>query len=74
MCSIGLLQNGLALLQFLVGSATVDIGWRQQRQTRMVMAVVVPVEERSAPGSGIDDGAEASWVVRSILERLELCF
>jgi hypothetical protein len=72
MSGIGLLQNSVTLLQLLVGLATVDIGWRQQRQASVVMLVVVPVEERSAPRSGIDDGTEASWVVRSILERLEL--
>jgi hypothetical protein len=72
MRSIGLLQDGLALLQLLGGSTAVDIGWHQQRQTGVVMLVVVPVEEGSAPGSGIDDRAEASWIVGSILERLEL--
>src|SRR5208282_1605997 len=47
---------------------------RHQANPRMVMVLIVPIEELTAEASGVLDAAEALWEAWLVLQRLEVAF
>ena len=74
MSAVGRLKHERTLVADLLGSAVMHVCWRQQAQPRVVVLIVVPVEEIDTETTRIFDAAEAFWKVRPVLERLELGF
>ena len=74
MLLVGSLQDLLSFLIDLHRKSVMDGGRRHQGDTCMTMFLVVPIDKRSCPRSGILDGAETLRIVRSILHGLELDF
>ena len=70
--SEGARQGRLALSGHLIGTPGVDIGRREQRDSRVTMLMVVPVEEGLAVGTRVFDADEACRDVGAVLQRLEL--
>lgn len=68
------MQYLLALLDHSLGPAIVDIRRSQECHTGVVMLVVVPVEEILGPPASILLAAEPFWVIRAVLQSLELGF
>ena len=56
----GCVEDDLAMGQDVGGMAVVDHGRRQQSKTRVVVLVVVPLEEGLAEATSVFDGAEAA--------------
>ena len=69
---IGGLQHLLPLRLGFPRLPVVDGGRGQQCQARMVVLLVIPVEESLGPAPDLDQGAEAVGVIGSILEGLEM--
>jgi hypothetical protein len=53
-------------------SNPVDVSWRELAQTIMMMLLIVPGEEFLKPASGMTDIAESPWVVRLVLDGVEM--
>lgn len=70
----GLIEGGLASLDDLGVPTGVQIRGAQVGDARVVVRVVVPVEEVAAPGARGVDALEPRRVVRAVLERFELGF
>ena len=60
--------------QDVSGLAVVDHGRRHQAKTRVVVLMVVPLEEGLAEAASIFDGAEAVWETRAVFQGAELAF
>lgn len=68
----GVVEDGLTLSQGVLVEAVVDNVRGQQSNARMVMLVVVVVEEILAEGAGILEAAKTSGELRAILEGFEV--
>ena len=60
--------------QDVSGLAVVDHGRRHQTKARVVVLVVVPLEEGLAEAASVFDGTEAIWEARAVFEGSELTF
>ncbi len=74
MCGVRGTQHPLALLQNQLRLAVMHDPRREQRQTRVMMLLIVPGEERVRPRSGLGETAEPLRIVRAILQGFELSF
>ena len=70
----GLVEGLLAFGVDLVGLSVMDLVWRHEADSEMVMVGVVPVEEPSAEGLGVLDRAEAIRELRLVFACLEEAF
>ena len=66
----GLLSGGVDL----VGLSVVDLVWRHQADSEMVVFGIVPLEEPAAEGLGVLDGAEAFGELGLIFAGFEQAF
>jgi hypothetical protein len=70
----GGVQDHLAMGEDVSGLAVVDHGRRHQSKTRVVVLVVVPLEEGLAEAARVFDGTEAVRETRAVFEGAELAF
>ena len=71
---IGGIEDDLAMGQDVRGLAVVDHGRRHQPKARVVVLVVVPLEEGLAEAASIFDGTEAIRETRAVFQGTELAF
>ena len=69
---ISAIENCLALLDEWSSLPVMHGGRRQQLQGRVMMPMVVPVEELLAETAGILDGSESVRIVGTILDGFEV--
>ena len=74
MTLISVVQNLVALLNHMSSLASMNLSRGQQNETRMMMFMVVPMEETLCPRPSSIDGVKLLGKVRPILHRLELRF
>lgn len=72
--SIGCVEHVLSLLDDLCGHAVMEHIWCQQRDSAVMMFVVVPREKALAKSARIFDGSESVGELGPVLESLELAF
>ena len=70
----GGVEDGLTLSQGVLGEAVVDNMWSQQSNARMVMLIIVVVEEFLTEGARILEGAKTSGKLRAVFEGFEVGF
>lgn len=74
MRGVGRLQDRMTVSEPLLGAAVVDVGWRQGRDAAVLVLMVVPREERSAPVERVLERCEPTGVARVVLRGLEVAF
>ena len=70
----GGVQDHLAMRQDVSGLAVVDHGRRHQTKARVVVLVVVPLEEGMAEAASVFDGTEAIGEAGAVFQGAELAF
>ena len=71
---VSAIENSLALLDEWTSLPVMHGGRRQQLQGRVMMQMVIPVEELLAEAAGILDGSEAVRIIGTILHGFEVSF
>ena len=70
----GVFESLLSCVVDSVGLSVVDLVWRHQADSEMVVFGVVPLEKPSAEGFGVLDGAEAFGELRLVFAGFEEAF